>query len=252
MVLAGLAYVLGYLSWAMYASDRGLGLVPVLDAQYFAAGVLPSVIVATACFTGWWLRWVGRWVRKPVSPFGAKMRSLLELIGLICTLAGGILYLFFKRSLPVLSGVMFVIGAVVLVTSAFLSRDKIDVWYHRFVLGQAWFSLPLVGMVAFLLYAAKVFPVLPQAFGGPRPQRVQLDIDVSKISPATLHLLAPEWQSQANLSVARSRTLRLIFQSRDYVFLQIDDEGSSAPNQSLRLQSGSVLSLVPVTDPAPP
>jgi hypothetical protein len=120
------------------------------------------------------------------------------------------------------------------------------------VLGLAWVYLPLIGTLAFLLYATRIFPDLPQAFGGPRPQRVQLDVDVSKVSPDTLRLLAPQWQSgQPSQSIARSRIVYLVFQSRDYVFLRIIDEASSSKSQPFRLQSSSVLSLLPVSDGQP-
>ena len=247
LVLAGLAYVLGFLSWAIYASSHGLGLVPVLDAQYFAAGVLPALIVIVSCLIGWWLRLLGEWVRKPVSPGAERARSVLEVIGILCILAGFV-WLLSNRKFPIWPAILIIGGGAIMAVSSFLSRKKTDTWYHRLVLGLAWFYLPLFGVSGFLLYTAKIFPDLPQAFGGPRPQRVQLDVDVSKISPNTLHLLAPEWPSQTNQSIARSRSLDLVFQSRDYVFLQINSESSSANNQSFRLQSSTVLSLVPVPD----
>ena len=46
LVLASALYFLGYLSWAFYAWEHKLGLLPVLDAQYFAAGVFPAVILS--------------------------------------------------------------------------------------------------------------------------------------------------------------------------------------------------------------
>jgi len=252
LVLAGVAYALGYLSWAIYASDHGWGLAPVLDAQYFTAGIFPVLIVIAACFVGWWLRWVSQWVRKPVSAFGTRVRSILEVAGTLSVLAGFILILVFKHTAPVSGALMIAIGGVAVIISSFLSREKVDSWYNRFVLGLAWVYLPLIGTLAFLFYTTKIFPDLPQAFGGPRPQRVQLDVDVSKVSPDTLRLLAPHWQSgQASQSIARSRIVYLVFQSRDYVFLWITDEALSSKSQPFRVQSSSVLSLLPVSDEQP-
>jgi hypothetical protein len=250
LVLAGVAYVLGYLSWAIYASDHGWGLAPVLDAQYFTAGVLPALIVIAACFVGWWLRWLSQWVRRPVSALGTRIRSILEVAGILSILAGFIFVWFFRRAAPVSGALVIVIGGVALIISSFLSRDKIDSWYHRFVLSLAWVQLPLMGICAFLFYIAKIFPVLPQPLGGPRAECVQVDLDVSKVSTETLQLLAPSWKSipTPQAGIARSRKLYLILQSGGYLLLQTNREMSSANNQLFRLQSSAVTSLVPVKD----
>lgn len=256
LVLAGLAYVLGYFSWAIYAYSHGLGLAPVLDAQYFAAGVLPAAIIIASCFVAWWLRWLRQWIQKPVSRSGERVKTILEGAGILLILPGFVLLFVSKRvaqipnTLATVSGILIVAGVVATIVSSLFSREKADAWYHRFLMGSAWVYLPLVGIMAFLLYTTRIFPGLPQAFGGPRPQCVQLDVDVSKVSTDTLHLLAPGWQSghTDQSHIVRSRDLYLIFQSSEYLFLQTSRQTSATTNQAFSLKSSAVESLFPVAE----
>lgn len=255
LVLAGLAYVLGYFSWAFFAYDHGLGLAPVLDAQYFAAGVFPTAIVIASCFVAWCLRRLGKWIRGPVSPYGERLKTILEAVGSVMGLLGFVLFLVSKRviagsnALATASAVLIVVGVVGVIVSAFFSRDKADVWYHRFLMSVAWIYLPLVGTLAFLFYM-RLFPALPQEFGGPRRQRVQLDVDVSKVSTNTLHLLAPEWQESHTYQsgIVRSRSLNLVFQNSEYLFLQIDRQTPPLASQVLKLKTSAVECLLPLDE----
>jgi hypothetical protein len=256
LVLAGLAYVLGYLSWAIYAANRELGLAPVLDAQYFAAGVFPAAIVIASCFVVWWLRCLRQWIKKPVSRSGKRVNTILERAGIFLVLPGFVLFFVSKwvaqisKLLMTVSAVLIVVGTIAIIVSSFFSREKEDVWYHRFLMSVAWIYLPLVGVSAFLFYTTKIFPGLPQAFGGPRPQCIQLDVDVSKVSASTLHLLAPEWQESHTYQsgIVRSRSLNLIFQNSEYLFLQVDRPTPPLPNQVFKLKSSAVESLFPVAE----
>jgi hypothetical protein len=245
LVLAGLAYVLGYLSWAIYVFSHGLGLAPVLDAQYFAAGVLPTAIVIASCFVAWWLRRLSQWIRKPVSSFGKTIKTILEVAGLVLSLVGFILL-----SVSKLSGILIGAGMLAMIVSSLFSREKTDAWYHRSLMGLAWVYLPLGAILGFFFYTTTIFPGLPQAFGGPRPQCVELDLDAARMSANTLHLLAPEWQSNpANPSqIVRSRHLDLVFQTGEYLFLQTSPHVSPTTNQVIRLKSSAVESVFPVAD----
>lgn len=259
LVLAGLTYVLGYFSWAIFADSHGLGLAPVLDAQYFAAGVLPSAIVIASCFVAWWLRWLGQWINKPVSPAGEMAKTILEYVGIFFVLPGFVLLFVSKWVAQIspawatVSAMLIVVGGIAMIASSFFSRGKADFWYHRFLMSVAWIYVPLIGLLAFLLYTTKIFPGLPQAFGGPRLQRVQLDVDASKVSTNTLHLLAPEWQpgEADQFHTVRSRDLYLIFQNSEYLFLCTSSQTSPTTNQAFSLKSSAVEGLFPVSDKPP-
>jgi hypothetical protein len=50
LVLITCTYLLGYCVWAYIAWRNGLPPLPLLDAQYLAAGLLPLLVVAVAIF----------------------------------------------------------------------------------------------------------------------------------------------------------------------------------------------------------
>ena len=45
LVLASIVYVVGFVIWSIVAWRRGLGPMPVLDAQYFVAGIPPLLAI---------------------------------------------------------------------------------------------------------------------------------------------------------------------------------------------------------------
>lgn len=51
LVVAGMTYVLGYVTWQFHAFINGLGMLPVLEAQYFLAGFIPMIIVVLVYIT---------------------------------------------------------------------------------------------------------------------------------------------------------------------------------------------------------
>ncbi len=50
LVMASVIYGTGYLVWSLQAWRLGLGLLPALDAQYFAAGFIPVLVVIAAIY----------------------------------------------------------------------------------------------------------------------------------------------------------------------------------------------------------
>src|SRR5215211_3565107 len=76
LVLASGLNFLGYLSWAFYAWEHKLGLLPVLDAQYFAAGVFPALIVLVFCSIVRVLFAAPRWAKKRPSEKQEKIGNI--------------------------------------------------------------------------------------------------------------------------------------------------------------------------------
>jgi hypothetical protein len=252
LVLAGLAYVLGYLSWAIYSSENGIGLSVVLDAQYFSAGIFPAIIVIAACLLAWWLRWLARWVRRPLPDSGRTVKTILDAVAFLCIVTGFAL-LFLMKNGATVPGLIIFAGVVAALVSSFFSREKTDRWYHRFVLGLGWLYLPLVAVIAFSFYTTRMFPDLPHAFGGPRPQCIQLDVDAAKLSANTLQLLRPRGQPDQTHQpgIMRSGNLYLIFQSSEHLFLQTSRQTSRTNRQVFRLNSSAVEGLFAVADESP-
>jgi hypothetical protein len=45
LIIFGLVYGVGYLSWSFYATINSLGIVPAFDLQYIIAGIYPSLLI---------------------------------------------------------------------------------------------------------------------------------------------------------------------------------------------------------------
>jgi hypothetical protein len=50
LVFGGATYVLGYLVWSIHAKQENLGLLPGLEPQYLAAGLVPLLLVLLAIY----------------------------------------------------------------------------------------------------------------------------------------------------------------------------------------------------------
>lgn len=50
LVIAGILYIVGYLTWAINAWQYNLGLLPALESQYFLAGIGPALTLAVSYF----------------------------------------------------------------------------------------------------------------------------------------------------------------------------------------------------------
>jgi hypothetical protein len=81
-------YVLGYLSWSAYAYDNHFGLLPALDAQYFAAGVLPALVcVLTVCCI-YLVRAIARWSSQAPSPVRRNVARVLGATSIVLIVLG--------------------------------------------------------------------------------------------------------------------------------------------------------------------
>src|SRR5689334_12579644 len=61
LVLAPVIYLLGFITWALHAQRNSLGLLPGVDSQYFAAGLIPAVVLAVAVYIVVLTRRFARW-----------------------------------------------------------------------------------------------------------------------------------------------------------------------------------------------
>jgi hypothetical protein len=170
-------YVLGYVTWAIYSADRGLGVLPPLEGQYFLAGVVPLLILGAAYGL---LR-----VLRPASTVSQRERALkwgewamrIAMFAIVAAAA--------SRQIGAADiNVFFVVGTISMYASAILrvrSGEDGTRWMRwLFVI-----TVPCVVVAAGLVYATRIFPLLPAEFGGPQPVCVALDISTASVSVDT-------------------------------------------------------------------
>jgi hypothetical protein len=187
LFLATAIYVLGYVTWAIYSADQGLGVLPPLEGQYFLAGLVPLVLLAVALAA----------LAAIVPPADARARGRAKKWGSIImavALAPAVILAsvdYWVDVSPALEGAVLVfvvfgtyVGMGLKIRSGEAGTGGWMVWLFRLaILASAVSGL--------LIYATLVFPMLPRELGGPRPFCVELDVTAASISPATLASLKP-------------------------------------------------------------
>jgi hypothetical protein len=245
LLLAGVLYLLGYLSWTVYALKTGIGLVPVLDSQYFAAGVFPAAIVLLFILSVRLLRALQKWLTRPLPAKRAFLSKVLASCGFALIFVYGAFSIFLKSEW--LSWLMF--GCVFLIVlAAFFGRGA----EHRFLqLAGLWLIRVYSILGAFWLlavYVDRLFPSMSSEFGGPKPRCIQLDMEVSQLSPESYAQLLGSSTSTANPSVARSVPLYLIFDGTEYLLLSDRSEPILIKNNVYRLRKESVKAIFPCNE----
>jgi hypothetical protein len=244
LLLAGVLYLLGYLSWALYALETGIGLVPVLDSQYFTAGIVPALIILLFALSVRWLR-LHKWLKRPLPE---KTRNVLTTLTYCCValmIILGVLRLIFRNSSR--DWMIWLAGGYVILflAAAFFSRARGDSLVQVMALFLMWCYTILGAFWLFLGYDLRIFPHLPSELGGPKPRCVQLDVDVALLSPETRSQLFGSPIASATPSVFRSVPLNLIFDGTEYVLLSERPEPASLTNRVYRLRKDCVKAVFP-------
>lgn len=255
LVQASTAYLLGYLSWAFYAAQNDLGLVPALDAQYFVAGVLPTIILAVGVGLAVAQLRFSRWSAADPSP--ARYRWATRLVKLAFTLVVGgsfVGYFLNGRAENIAVGVA-VGGTYLLMAGSLLQGSQGDALLKGFGKVVLWFVVAFIPVVMLLAYFEKVFPYLPAAIGGPSPRCVVIDLSTKELSSRTLTtLLANDTASAAPPSespdVERTKPLDLLFASPEFAMLRVRDEGAHGAVYSVAKHAIQALAPCPA-DTAP-
>jgi hypothetical protein len=259
-------YALGYFTRAVHAWLYNLGVLPGVELQYFAAGLLlfvPPAAVVAALFGLWkGLQRVASWERRRP---GVRRRidnvlTVLVLVGMLGTvLVDGL-----RRWIAVpqyMSGVF--IGAFVLgfgvnialamarpepptavVDSERRGRGVVRVlgWIGRALGGILVVNLGLLFalliLMSILIGALKWLPELPQSLGGGAPRCAYFDVDVTKVSPELINELfepAPSRETAvAAKGARRSRQVLVYHSGGDYVLFKLPGTPSAGPTYELK------------------
>ncbi len=237
LVLASGLYFLGYLSWAFYAWEHQLGLLPVLDAQYFAAGVFPAVILLIFGLLVRWLFAAPQWAKKAPSESQEKVGYYLGVAGTLFLFTGVILSQFVSKAWGL---TLFYIGAVFGYASAILLRQKGSKFLQVIGLFSIWIMVVIGSLWLLLSYVERWFPALPQEWGGPKPRCVRLDIDTAKISQETLGKILPDELSKDAKGVCRSKSLQMIFDGSEFVLLGDNFDAVEATHRFYKIKKDSI------------
>lgn len=257
MSISGI-YVLGYGVWSYYAWQHGLGLRPALDVQYFVAGVFPAILLASVVAGIRWDHRVFRFLNFYLLPQGGRRfrtspkylptlrRSLFVIWLLACCDVIAVSYLhrtvgpwWLNLLLTLISFYTVMLGTPIIVQRFVpLIREEepaADFW------PASGYSL-LFGFLVLRLYVLVLYPVIPPALGGVRPQAATLDIVKAQVSPQTLAALLPTARPLATGAIARTVPVEVLFQGSSTILVRPQEAG--AASVTYELKSGAVQGII--------
>jgi hypothetical protein len=258
LVVASLVYLLGYLSWAFFAAQNNLGLVPALDAQYLVAGVLPTLILAAGvALAGLQLR-LSKWSSADPSPNRYKWGTRLTVAGFGLVIGGFLIARFLTgKAENILVGVA-TIGAYLAMAGSLFQGSRSGKFFRYYGLAVLWMLVASIPPILLLAYFEKVFPHVPAAIGGPAPRCVFVDLATKELSAETLASLLPQdLAAPAPMpglpEVRQTRALELLFTSPEFVMLRVKatDQQPRGPVYSVAKDAIQALSTCPLDTATP-
>lgn len=234
---AGVLYALGYLTWALYGLNNGIGFIAVFDVQYFAAGIVPAILIGLFMVVIRLLRAVEGWLK-----YAPTRRQLV--VATILTAFGTIAGPFFLLFLFVGTSTATWLTALSLCVSVYVAHLVARNRGSRFLQGFMIWSVRVYGVFGFilwLLYVDRVMPLVPTEWGGAKPRCIVCDIDNAQLSPETQSRILVKTDGDKNSKVVRTRPLNLIFDGSEYFFLtEQDGQPSAVLNPIYRLRKDAV------------
>lgn len=222
-------YVLGYVTWAINALQLRLGMLPVIDQQYFIAGIFPFFVVLCVFL-----------LFKVSNHYAEVMeRSLPERIRLvqliirvvICMAAGAFIIgtifapertIGLHRAKDAL--LIEVITLLVAALFCFVFPSRVSPSKKR-RLRLHTVLLPTIVFLIGTYLAAIGLSYVPNALGGLQPRCALLDLSADTLAPQTLAdlgLMAPRSEQ-----VFRTpRAVQVIFMTGPYIVLRISEKAS--------------------------
>jgi hypothetical protein len=224
LFIATVIYVLGYSAWAIYSANRGLGVLPPLEGQYFLAGIVPLVLLLT-----------GTWVFRAITPAPSNSHRKRALSwGKWLILLGGIVGMVAAVMAPlwiaVVATLVTFFGLALTIRSG---ETREMLWPFRFLV-----ALSLIGSAN--LYAVIMFPLIPRELDGPSPSCVQVDVVRSSVASATAEQLGLAAVPSPDLAV-RSAPLWLYF---DGGGLLVVSRAGDPARQVIRMRGSDVGAVI--------
>ena len=257
LVGASVVYILGYLTWSIYAWRLGLGAVDVIDAQYFAAGIPVAAVLAMSLTGASLLRSVaeGPWRRFMVARSNVFRRivdgilrivvvaaAVGALIVLVSLVRNAILFrIIYLTSLVLLLSLLVVSYSLMHLRSPVADSTTAVFRYDRFlrlVVTPTVYAIAGVALIGLIIL--RVYPTMPSPFGG-KPRSAQLDLRADAVSPQTLCALtgAPV---AVRTGVVRTKAIWILTSRTEMVVLL--EEPTVARTPPITLRNDSVTAVI--------
>ncbi|HLP20961.1 MAG TPA: hypothetical protein VK174_11700 [Chitinophagales bacterium] len=233
--LSSVVYIVGYVTWALYASENHLGYLPAIKEQYFVAGLIPTMILLIIfyapllhnLFTGQFQEF-----------YFARTKKTQVFFILFFMFLGGVclfLLLWFREELPkTLKWTLDILFYVIIYTIFIMSQTKWMLkWYMPIFL--------VITLNSFMFqYMSSIFPNLSREFGGPKEYKVEIDLNRREISRETCSLL---FKGVDTFDVIRTKPLYFVFDAGEFVLLKEKAGKIDSANAIIRIKKDAIKAI---------
>jgi len=213
-------YVLGFLCWMLYAEDNHLGMLPVIKEQYFIAGIMPAIILIVALLLFWATSQLKKYLQQTRTYEGKAFKVLLRLATALMFISV-LTVVFVKKFISIPASAQHTAEIIMIVSIVFISVFD-DIGKKTFITAIIFFLIKVYVVLGalwlFFFTVFKIFPYIPEEFGGPQQVCVQLDIIKNQLSPETKSLIVTKNTDTAQ--VIRTDSLYMLFEGNEFILIK--------------------------------
>ena len=254
-----LIYACGYFTWAIISQYYKIGLLSVFDFQYFIAG-LPLFFAFLLTFLT--NRILGKFTFYFWPKYYSKLRTNIQLFISITIsvlnflFTGFLIYVTFTYSkdelgsafiivLFCINGILILIGKPHIISRKYFKstvtnnsdqlntkKDRRPERFISYLLIQRIFTIYFIPFILFMigiqLFIFNVYPKIPQAYGGAKPQYAYFDITRNNFSNHTLSKLLDANDLPRDENSSRSKLLKIYFSNDKSFYVEVLDSTNSS------------------------
>jgi hypothetical protein len=273
LILLSAIYALGYFQWSVQAELQGWGVLPALEAQYFAAGIVPAVVCCVVYFA---LRRVKLAVERFRHRVSSRSSTYVRLLRTVLL------------SIPLVSIVLLCLGTEIdylatwkvhLLATLGLSlyimppvrknalRDGSGTELLESTITERFWGQPAflrayrvvsavvvfiaVAAISALIMSIAIHSHLPASLGGLESREAALDLNTAQVSEPTRLALCGNDATHHSDTILRSRRVHVRFQSDDFLLIEpsvpratLGDRTTGVPVVVYELSRSSVQAIV--------
>lgn len=242
LILLSAIYALGYVQWSVQAELHGWGVLPALEAQYFAAGIVPAIVCCVVYFALRRVKLAVQRFRHRISSRSSTYLRLLRMVLLSIPLAS-IVLLFLSTELDFLAAwrihLLGVFGLFLYIMPPLRSRGShpgegttllestiLDRFWGRPTFLRAYRIISAViifvavAAISALIMSIAIHSYLPASLGGLESREAALDLNTTQVSKPTRLALCGQEATQNTETILRSRRVHVRFQSDDFLLIE--------------------------------
>lgn len=221
LVLGTLLYLSGYLTCLFYSFFSDLRSIPTLDLQYFVVGIPTFLMIiltysvvkfSIKFFFKVWPDWYHKKSTTVKRIFLFSNTLIFGAIIIFCAIY--FMSSFKERSIlnALIVLIFMTVMCCILLLFLEIPGNKMAAKFTKIIDMVIINFVPLLfSIIVILIYLNFIYPKIPQALGGAKPEFAMLDLDKNMLSKETIKELATVDYDNANHNIIRSKKVKVLF-----------------------------------------